>query len=381
MNQPWQVKTLSDCIEKTGTVTKIPKKVFLDAGKYPVVSQEKDLINGYWDDEADVLKVAEPLVVFGDHTQVLKHIDFDFVVGADGVKLLKPKSFLDSRYFFYYLLANPLKSLGYARHYRLLKDLDIRFPEIPEQKRIVAILDEAFAGIDAAIANTEINLANARELFESYLDSIFSRRDGKWQNETLGNLVALARGHNPPKSKFIYEPRKGYVRFYQIRDGKSDNYAVYVPDSPKLHKVEPEDILMVAYRHIGKVFRGASGAFNVALCKLTNKDRSVLLDDYLYYLIPTKYVRGELLKQSERSLIPSMSVKHLSDIQIPLPPITDQKILVEQLDQMKEEVQRLENIYQEKLNSLEELKQSLLHMAFSGELTSEPDTLKDEAVA
>jgi type I restriction enzyme S subunit len=122
---------------------KIQRKDFLEDGLFPVVSQEADFTNGYWNNSADVFKVAKPIVIFGDHTQVLKFIDFDFVLGADGVKLLLPKAFLDPKFFFYALRSQPLKSLGYSRHYRLLKELSIGYPSIPRQKQIVATLDES----------------------------------------------------------------------------------------------------------------------------------------------------------------------------------------------------------------------------------------------
>ena len=171
-----------------------------------------------------------------------------------------------------------------------------------------------------------------------------------------------------PKSKFSLEQKPGYVRFYQIRDGTTDNYAVYVPDTPQLHKMKKEDIMMVAYRHVGRAFRGVEGAFNVALCKISNVRRDLLEDDFLFHLIPSQFVRGELLKRSERSLIPSMSIEYLREIKIPLPPICEQRRLVETIKSLKEETRRLESIYQQKLAALEELKKSLLHQAFVGGL-------------
>ena len=123
------------------------KEVFASTGDYPIVSQERKLINGYWSDEDNVFNIQKPVVIFGDHTQNLKYIDFDFVVGADGVKILQPCQVIYTKYLYYYLIANPIKGLGYARHFRILKDISICFPiSIPEQKRIVAILDAAFEG-------------------------------------------------------------------------------------------------------------------------------------------------------------------------------------------------------------------------------------------
>lgn len=249
-----------------------------------------------------------------------------------------------------------------------LSELAIPIPPLPEQQRIVSILDEAFAAIAKAKANAEQNLRNAKELFESYLQGVFEEKGEGWEEVRFEDLCKLTRGHNPPKSKFISEPKEGYVRFYQIRDGWADDYAVYVPETPQLHRVGPDDILMVAYRHIGKVFRGVSGAFNVALCKITNKDRKKLNDDYLFHLIPTDVVKGELMKRSERSLIPSMSVEHLKEIKIPLPPLSEQQKIVQKLDALSAETKKLEAIYQQKINDLEEMKKSILQKAFSGEL-------------
>ncbi len=294
---------------------------------------------------------------------------------------VKPNENIDLTFILYAIDSRRFEILNQRRGVRQknlslakIKNIKLPIPQISEQKRIVAILDEAFEGIDRAIANTEKNLANARELFESYLNAIFTQKGDGWEEKKFGDIALLSRGQNPPKSKFVNSPQEGYVRFYQIRDGKNDDYEVYVPDTPQLHKVEPDDILMVAYRHIGRVFRGASGAFNVALCKIKNKDRSVLHDDYLFHIIPTDFVRGELMKQAERSLIPSMSVKHLAEIKIPVPPIDEQEIIVSKINNLYSETQRLETIYRRKITALKELKQSILQKAFTGELTA--DTLK-----
>lgn len=249
-----------------------------------------------------------------------------------------------------------------------IKNTEVPFPPHPEQQRIVGILAEAFDGIATAKATAEQNLQNARALFESHLQSVFSQHGDDWKMEKLDNLTDLARGHNPPKSKFSREQKPGYVRFYQIRDGATDDYTVFVPDTPQLHKMKKDDIMLVAYRHIGRAFRGVEGAFNVALCKISNARRDLLDDDFLFHLIPSQYVKGELLKRSERSLIPSMSIEHLREIKIPLPPIQEQKRLVETINRLTIETQHLESLYQRKLAALAELKKSLLHQAFSGVL-------------
>jgi type I restriction enzyme, S subunit len=126
---------------------KVQTKDILESGKYPVVDQGKMFIRGYCDDSDRVISVAEPIVLFGDHTRETKFIDFDFVVGADGVKLLQPIC-IDPRYYFLVLRWLPLESRGYARHFKLLKAARIPLPPLAEQKRIVAKVDELMALCD-----------------------------------------------------------------------------------------------------------------------------------------------------------------------------------------------------------------------------------------
>ena len=173
MKKGWEKQAFEDCVEHVTYTQKIQRKNFLNNWTYPIISQEDTFINGYWNNKADLFKVTTPVIIFGDHTKILKYVDFDFVLGADGVKVLQPRNFLLPKYFFYHLQIAKLESLGYARHYRLLKELDIYYPPLPEQKRIVAILDKAFENIAIAKANTEKKLLVLDELKQSLLNQAF----------------------------------------------------------------------------------------------------------------------------------------------------------------------------------------------------------------
>ena len=174
MNSLWSEKSFEDCIESVEYTPKINRSKFLTNGLYPIISQEAEFINGYWNDDKDLFHIDTPVIIFGDHTKILKFVDFDFVLGADGVKILKPRSFLDAKYFFYFLKSCSILDLGYARHYRILKQLRIQFPPLPEQRRIVAILDDAFArlGTMRDFAQKKINAID--ELEQSFLHQAFS---------------------------------------------------------------------------------------------------------------------------------------------------------------------------------------------------------------
>ena len=126
---------------------KIKTKDVLESGAFPVVDQGKVLVRGYCNDPRKVVKVSEPLIVFGDHTRETKLIDFDFVVGADGVKILQPVG-IDARFYHLALQWLPLESRGYSRHFKLLKSSYIPLPPLAEQHRVVAKVDELMALCD-----------------------------------------------------------------------------------------------------------------------------------------------------------------------------------------------------------------------------------------
>lgn len=170
----WSERPFEDCIEDVIYTSKVQRKQFLDEGEYPVISQEEAFINGYWNNARDVFKVDRPLVLFGDHTKALKYVDFDFVLGADGVKILKPKPFLHPRFFYHQLRTAKLESLGYARHYKLLKELTVRYPPLDEQQRIAAELDNADEQAEQLESTYTRKLAALDELKQSLLHQAFS---------------------------------------------------------------------------------------------------------------------------------------------------------------------------------------------------------------
>ena len=350
MKAGWQSKPFEDCIEKVTYTTKIQRKDFLDAGAFPVVSQEDAFINGYWDGADDVYWVETPLVIFGDHTKVLKYIDFDFVLGADGVKLLPPKEFLVSKFFYYQLQTAQLDSLGYARHYKLLKELEIKYPDRAEQHRIVAILDQAFDGIATAKANAEKNLQNARALFESVLDSVHG------ENVQLGSYVSIKTG----KLDANAATENGAYPFFTCAK------EIYAIDS---YAFDCEAILLAGNNAVGdfnvKHYKGQFNAYQRTYV-ITIADESELSYRYLFFqmLKSLQHLKHRSVGVGTKFLKLGM----IKELGISLPPIAKQMETASMLDSLLEETQRLESLYQQKLTALDDLKKSLLHQAFSGAL-------------
>ena len=358
MKQGWELKDFEGCIERIPRTTKIPKKQFLAEGKYPIISQENDYINGYWDKSEDLLKVDRPLVIFGDHTKKLKYIDFDFVLGADGVKVLLPIKTIDARFFYYQLQSIALGDLGYARHYRLLKQERIVIPSLEEQKQIVAKLDLCFEAIDKARANATKNLENAKELFQSKLNDIFSQKGEGWVDKKLSDVCENLDSKRIPITK--NKRTEGNIPYYGA-SGVVDHVNEYIFN---------EDLLLVSEDGANLLARTYPIAFSISGKTWVNNHAHVLKFQSMaaqrfieYYLNSIKlddYVSGMAQPKLNQRMINSISVPN-ADEHI-------QKDVVSRLDELKEQTQSLESKYQQELNSLRELKKSILQKAFVGEL-------------
>lgn len=253
-----------------------------------------------------------------------------------------------------------------------LGKVQIPTPSLPEQKRIVAILDEAFAGIDTAIANTEKNLANARVLFESYLNAVFSQRIVAGTEKCLSEVCENLDRRRVPITRSIREP--GDIPYYGA-SGIVDRVKDYIFD---------EDLLLVSEDGANLLARTYPVAFSVSGKTWVNNHAHVLrferiesqrlIEYYLNSISLEPYVSG--MAQ------PKLNQKALNSIKVPFPSIEEQRVIVNKLDEIVAGKEKLSEIYKQKLTALAELKQSLLQKAFSGELTAdaaeEVDTVEAE---
>lgn len=132
-----------------GKSNQLQTKDYCIEGQYPIIDQGKKYIAAYTNDANKLLYIDKPIVVFGDHTKNIKYIDFNFVIGADGVKTLCPYSGVDTKFLFYLMHSYDLTDRGYARHFKVLNEQLLPLPPLPEQQRIVARIDQLMARCDA----------------------------------------------------------------------------------------------------------------------------------------------------------------------------------------------------------------------------------------
>ena len=253
-----------------------------------------------------------------------------------------------------------------------LKEFKIPLPALPEQQRIVAILDEAFEGIATAKANADKNLKNARQLFESHLNSVFSQRGEGWVEKRLGQVCQTGAGGTPLKSKKAYYEGgtipwllSGEVSQGQIHKAKHFISQQGLENSSA--KIFPKNTVLVAMygATAGQVgILKFEASTNQAVCGILPNDRFV--PEYLFYFFLSQ--KDSLVAQAAGNAQPNISQLKIKNTAVPILSLSEQQEIVERFDFLRNQTQRLESIYQKKIEALDALKKSILQKAFSGKM-------------
>jgi type I restriction enzyme, S subunit len=258
----------------------------------------------------------------------------------------------------------------------LAKSVEIPYPPLPEQHRIVAVLDEAFDGIATAKATAEKNLQNARALFESHLQSVFTERGEGWVEKSLGELGTITSSKRIFKSEYV----KSGVPFYRTKEikelanGNEITTELFISET-RYKEIKSSfgvptegDILLTAIGTIGEtwVVEGDNDFYFKDGNVLWLKKFTSINPRFLKYVL-LSFVES-LNKMSHGSAYSALPIQRLNAHRIFLPSLAEQEQIVETLDALRDETQRLESLYQQKLTALDDLKKSLLHQAFSGAL-------------
>ncbi len=303
-----------------------------------------------------------------------------------GCKSLIPGAAIEHKFLYYYLksIVPLLESLGTGATFKelsggKLRDVSICFPPRPEQRRLVALLDAAFEGIATAAANAERNLQNARDLFESHLAEVFSRRGEGWVEKSLGDVCEFEngdRGKNYPNRNEYVETGIPWINTGHIQpDGtlsmEEMNFITREKfDSLRSGKIQLGDLVYcLRGATLGKtalVDPLTEGAVASSLVIL--RPSSLLDRRFLYFFLTSPAGQGLIKGFENGAAQPNLGAKSVAKYPIAFPKLPEQRGIADSLIDIREETQRLARLYERKHAALKALKKSLLHQAFTGEL-------------
>ena len=350
---------------------KISKENYLPQGRYPIIDQGQEYIAGYSDESAGLYKDV-PAIIFGDHTRIIKYVNTPCFLGADGVKLLKAK-IPDSNYkYLYYALSHTqIPNTGYNRHFKWLKEVDIRLPSENEQQYIVEILDK----LTNLISLRKQQLSKLDELIQARFVKMFGDmllNSLEWpetQLESMADIVSgITKGRKTQNPELIEVP---YMAVSNVKDGYIDWTTVKTIMATQSeidqYRILPNDVLMTEGGDPDKLGRGAiiqeplknsihqNHIFRVRL------DRSIVLPEFFSeYLQHQKAKRYFLGCAKQTTGIASINMKQLRALPVLLPPIDSQEIFSDFIGQVGQQKLTI----QQSLDKLEVLKKALMQEYF-----------------
>jgi type I restriction enzyme, S subunit len=304
--------------------------------------------------------------------------------------VLRFSEIITKKFIEYYLNSIPLNDFvsGMAQpklNQKFLNSIPVPLPPIPEQKRIVAILDEAFADIEQARTLTEKNLKNARELFESYLQQVFCQRGEGWSEKPLHAVCSFLNGFAFKSKDSVQDSNTQLIRMGNLYKNKLDlkRKPSFYPENfgqeYNRYTLKQGDLIISLTGTVGKEDYGFTVEIpktektlllNQRIAKIIDVDSLKVDRKFLYRILRSKSFVESLYASAKGTRQANLSTSAMGEILIPLPGLEEQKIFCLNLDVLESQVEELQQKYIKKLVLTDELKKSLLQKAFTGELTA-----------
>lgn len=372
MKTNWQTKKLGDVFEKESSNVSQNQLVNKD-GKYPIFGASGLVKNiNFFHQDKEYISIIKDGAGIGRITLLPA---YSSVIGT--LQYLIPKEGLDLKFLYFFL-----SSIDFIKYrngstipHIYFKDYafePILVPPLSEQHHIVKILDKVFGEIEKAKKNTEKNLQNARDLFESYLRSIFT--NSEWAEKTLKEIsIEFSRGkskHRPRNDKKLYG---GKYPFIQTGDIRNSNHFIrkysqtYNEVGLEQSKLWPKGTICITIAaNIAE-----TGILNFSSCFPDSViglivDPKKAHEEFIEYLL--FFFKTKIKSKGKGSAQANINMGTFEFEKFPIPNISEQKFIVKKLDLLSEKTKKLEEIYRQKLANLEELKKSILKKAFAGEL-------------
>ena len=340
-------KKLGDSCKMVTPPKKLGKELYGVNGDFPIIDQgQKDII-GYTDDESSLVPNDE-YVLFGDHTRYVKFFKGRFAQGADGLKILKADADVLPRYFFYAFSNTEVPSRGYSRHWSIAKELLIPIPSLEEQNRIVGILDTFTSSID----NLKQQIAQRRKQYEYYRDQLLDLegKEGvemKKLEDIVSNDCSLSYGIVQPGDD-VYEGipvvRPVDLIYTFISRLGLKNTTKEISNSYKRTILRGKEILFCV--------RGTTGIMSLATqdlvgCNVTRGIVPISFDNeitkmFVYYQLKSSKLQKAIADKTNGTALKQINIKDLRQINLLIPPLSEQQRIVSILDTFEASIQNLE---------------------------------------
>jgi type I restriction enzyme, S subunit len=357
--------------DSTSNYYKIKKEDYLNEGFYKIIDQGQTFLGGYTNNKDLITDDNIPVIVFGDHTRILKYIDFPFAIGADGVKVLRiNKEIAEPRYIYYFLKSIKITEAGYSRHFKFLKEIKIPIQNLEDQIRIANILSKS----EALISQRKESLRLLDELLKSTFLEMFGdpiKNPKGWDIKLFGDVIESIRygTSTPPEYKTEGIP---FIRATNVKKGRvSKKDLVFISESeaakiPKC-KIKEGDLIIVRSGAntgdavtIPKEFNNAYAAYDLIIT--LNRISSIFYNE----LINSEFGKTKIKPLTQRSGQPHLNSDQVKNLKFYYPPIK----LQTQFAHIVEKTEALKVHYQTSLQELENLYGSLSQRAFSPSVAS-----------
>ncbi len=365
---------------------KIKQKDYCTSGLFPVIDQGKETIGGYSNDESKVLQCKLPAVVFGDHTRTVKYIEFPFCAGADGIKVLIPIDGVLPKYLFYgtQYLSYKMPDRGYARHYQFIEKMNLPLPELDEQKRIVACIEELFSELDAGVETLQKIKQQLSVYRQTVLSEILLKEVKRFPYteyalkdivEKDGGLRRGPFGGSIKKQCFVPAGYKVYEQGNAIND--SVEYGHYFISEEKYQEmkgfqIKPFDLLVSCSGTLGRItelpWNAPKGIINQALLRI-RINRDIVESEYFIQYFRAGFFQKKIVEKSQGSAMQNLvSIKEFKEIKLAIPQKKYQKHITELVSEKLSCCDSIEKKVDEALQRSAAMRQSILKQAFEGGL-------------
>ncbi len=378
VSEGWVAKPFSEVVKRFQSKGgKLTTSEYQQAGQLPVVDQGQSVVVAYCAKDSRAFQGPYPVIVFGDHTRNVKLVDFKFAVGADGVVLIRSldETILDISFLYYWLKYVSLHNLGYSRHFKLLKEEEISFPEdVQEQRRIVARIEELSRRAEEARKLRQEAVAKIRHLFQTELERIFFPIEtNDWLEYDALDVFDIVKGQVDPREESyaslphvapdgmeigtgrLIENKIKTAKELKLKSGKylfNVSHVLYSKIRPNLRKVALPD------------FEGTCSADMYPLIP----NLEIVTREFLALVLLSPPFTAYAVENSVRNAMPKVNRPTMFGYKVKLPGLAEQKDIAVRIRAVQDKAEEISNLQLSADEELRIFQSALLAKAFRGEL-------------